>query len=58
MLWYYFKRISWIIFTFNNIVSNDTDIFKQVIEGLMPPMPSVVIDHQNIPNLLIYLQSW
>ena len=36
---------------------NDTEIIKQVIEGLTPPMPSFEIDPQNMSNLLIYLQS-
>ena len=36
---------------------NDTEIIKQVIEGLTPPMPSFEIDPQNMSNLLTYLHS-
>lgn len=36
---------------------NDTDIIKQVIEGVTPPMPSFEIDPQNMSNLLTYLHS-
>ena len=36
---------------------NDTEIIKQVIEGLTPPMPSFDIDPQNMSNLLTYLHS-
>ena len=36
---------------------NDTEIIKQVIEGLTPPMPSFEIDPQNMSNLLRYLHS-
>jgi len=36
---------------------NDTEIIKQVIEGLTPPMPSFEIDPQNMSNLLKYLHS-
>ena len=36
---------------------NDTEIIKQVIEGLTPPMPSFEIDPQNMSNLLSYLHS-
>ena len=36
---------------------NDTEIIKQVIEGLTPPMPSFEIDPQNMANLLTYLHS-
>ena len=36
---------------------NDTDIIKQVIEGVTPPMPSFEIDPQNMSNLLKYLHS-
>ena len=34
---------------------NDTEIIKQVIDGLTPPMPSFEIDPQNMSNLLVYL---
>ena len=33
---------------------NDTEIIRQVIEGLTPPMPSFEIDPQNMSNSLIY----
>ena len=36
---------------------NDTDIIKQVIEGVTPPMPSFEIDPQNMSDLLTYLHS-
>ena len=36
---------------------NDTEIIKQVIEGLTPPMPSFEINPQNMSNLLTYLHS-
>ena len=36
---------------------NDTEIIKQVTEGLTPPMPSFEIDSQNMSNLLSYLHS-
>ena len=36
---------------------NDTEIIKQVIEGLTPPMPSFEIEPQNMSNLLSYLHS-
>ena len=36
---------------------NDSEIIKQVIEGVTPPMPSFEIDPQNMSNLLIYLHS-
>ena len=36
---------------------NDTEIIKQVIEGVTPPMPSFEIDPQNMSNLLTYLHS-
>ena len=36
---------------------NDTEIIKQVTEGLTPPMPSFEIDPQNMSNLLIYLHN-
>ena len=36
---------------------NDTEIIKQVIEGVTPPMPSFEIDPQNMSNLLTYLYS-
>ncbi len=36
---------------------NDTEIIKQVTEGLTPPMPSFEIDPQNMSNLLTYLHS-
>ena len=36
---------------------NDTDIIKQVIEGVTPPMPIFVNDLQNMSNLLTYLHS-
>ncbi len=36
---------------------NDSEIIKQVIEGLTPPMPSFEIDPQNMSNLLTYLHS-
>tara|TARA_Y100000766_G_scaffold125982_1_gene108301 strand:+ start:151 stop:531 length:381 start_codon:yes stop_codon:yes gene_type:complete len=36
---------------------NDTEIIKQVVEGLTPPMPSFEIDPQNMSNLLTYLHS-
>ena len=36
---------------------NDTEIIKQVINGLTPPMPSFEIDPQNMSNLLTYLHS-
>ena len=35
----------------------DTEIIKQVIEGLTPPMPSFEIDPQKMSNLLTYLHS-
>ena len=34
-----------------------TEIIKQVIEGVTPPMPSFEIDPQNMSNLLTYLHS-
>ena len=37
---------------------NDTEIIKQVINGLTPPMPSFEIDPQNMSNLLSYLHSF
>ena len=36
---------------------SDTEIIKQVINGLTPPMPSFEIDPQNMSNLLKYLHS-
>ena len=36
---------------------NDSEIIKQVIEGVTPPMPSFEIDSQNMSNLLTYLHS-
>ena len=36
---------------------SDTEIIKQVVEGLTPPMPSFEIDSQNMSNLLVYLHS-
>ena len=36
---------------------NDTEIIKQVVEGLTPPMPSFEIDPQKMSNLLTYLHS-
>ena len=36
---------------------NDTEIIKQIIEGVTPPMPSFEIDPQNMSNLLTYLHS-
>ena len=36
---------------------NDSEIVKQVIEGLTPPMPSFEIDPQNMSNLLKYLHT-
>ena len=36
---------------------NDTEIIKQVTEGLTPPMPSFEIDSQNMSNLLTYLHN-
>ena len=36
---------------------NDTEIIKQVIDGVTPPMPSFEIDPQNMSNLLTYLHS-
>ena len=36
---------------------NDSEIIKQVIEGVTPPMPSFEIDPQNMSNLLSYLHS-
>ncbi len=36
---------------------NDTEIIKQVTEGVTPPMPSFDIDPQNMSNLLTYLHS-
>ena len=36
---------------------SDTEIIKQVIEGLTPPMPSFEIDPQKMSNLLKYLHS-
>ena len=36
---------------------NDTEIIKQVTEGLTPPMASFEIDPQNMSNLLIYLHN-
>ena len=36
---------------------NDREIIKQVTEGLTPPMPSFVIDPQNMSNLLKFLHS-
>ena len=36
---------------------NDTEIIKQVIDGVTPPMPSFEIDPQNMSNLLRYLHS-
>ena len=36
---------------------NDSEIIKQVIEGLTPPMPSFEIDPQNMSNLLKYLHT-
>ena len=36
---------------------NDTEIIKQVTEGLTPPMPSFEIDPQNMSNLLTYLHN-
>ena len=37
---------------------NDSEIIKQVTEGLTPPMPSFEIDPQNMSNLLSYLHSF
>ena len=36
---------------------SDTEIIKQVREGLTPPMPSFEIDAQNMSNLLTYLHN-
>ena len=36
---------------------SDTEIIKQVIDGLTPPMPSFEIDSQNMSNLLKYLHT-
>ena len=36
---------------------NDSEIIKQVVEGVTPPMPSFEIDPQNMSNLLSYLHS-
>ena len=36
---------------------NDSEIIKQIIEGVTPPMPSFEIDPQNMSNLLTYLHS-
>ena len=36
---------------------NDTEIIKQVTEGLTPPMPSFEIDSQNMSHLLTYLHN-
>ena len=36
---------------------NDSEIIKQVTEGLTPPMPSFEIDPQNMSNLLKYLHD-
>ena len=36
---------------------NDSQIIKQVTEGLTPPMPSFEIDPQNMSNLLAYLHN-
>ena len=36
---------------------NDTEIIKQVTEGLTPPMPSFEINPQKMSNLLKYLHS-
>ena len=36
---------------------SDTEIIKQVTEGLTPPMPSFEIDPQNMSNLLKYLHN-
>ena len=36
---------------------NDSEIIKQVVEGVTPPMPSFEIDPQNMSNLLTYLHS-
>ena len=36
---------------------NDSEIIKQVINGVTPPMPSFEIDPQNMSNLLTYLHS-
>ncbi len=36
------------------LLLNDTEIIKQVIEGVTPPVPSFEIDPQNISNLLTY----
>ena len=36
---------------------SDTEIIKQVTEGLTPPMPSFEIDPQNMSNLLTYLHN-
>ena len=35
----------------------DTEIIKQVIDGVTPPMPSFEIDPQNMSNLLTYLHG-
>ena len=36
---------------------NDSEIIKQVVEGVTPPMPSFEINPQNMSNLLTYLHS-
>ena len=36
---------------------SDTEIIKQVTQGLTPPMPSFEIDPQNMSNLLTYLHN-
>ena len=36
---------------------SDTEIIKQVTQGLTPPMPSFEIDAQNMSNLLTYLHN-
>ena len=36
---------------------SDSEIIKQVVQGLTPPMPSFEIDSQNMSNLLKYLHT-
>ena len=36
---------------------SDTEIIKQITQGLTPPMPSFEIDPQNMSNLLTYLHN-
>ena len=36
---------------------NDSEIIKQVIEGVTPPMPSFEIDPESMADLLAYMHS-